>query len=175
VLGRRFNPGYVHSRTPHKDKHLRGFFISVREGASPKSPTNLTELIATREGEERELVGRMPSERTRAAAAVVYADERAAATVAKAERHLGRELERMLHLLHGMQAARVERGERVGEVLGSVLELTPPRDGVVAALAEVRGCGPPLLLTPAAEGSQVDDAAVPGNGAAHSEPVTCGR
>jgi hypothetical protein len=136
---------------------------------------NLAALLATREGEERELVGRMLSDRARAAATAVYSDERAAATVAKVERHLGRELERALHLLHQLQAARLGRDEHVGEVLGEVLELTTPREGVVAALAEARGSGPPLRFTPMAEGSQVDDAAVPGDGAAHSEPVTYGR
>jgi len=51
---------------------------------------NLTESISVNETEECELVDRMLAERARAAAAV-YADERAAATVAKVERHLGRE------------------------------------------------------------------------------------
>jgi hypothetical protein len=94
--------------------------------------------------------------------------------VAKVERHLGRELERALHLLHQLQAARLERDEHVGDVVGGVLELTARNDGVVAALAGARGSGPPLWFTPAAEGSQVDDVVVPGDGAAHSEPVTHG-
>jgi hypothetical protein len=136
---------------------------------------NLTELISSREGEEHDLVGRMLAERARAAAAAVYADERASATVAKVERHLGRELERTLHLSHGMQAARRDREERVDKVLEEVLELTPPREGVVAALAEARGSGPPLWFTPAAEGSQVDDAAVPGDGAAYGEAAVPDR
>jgi hypothetical protein len=98
----------------------------------------------------RELVGRMPA--GRAAAAALYPDERAAATVAKVERHFGRELERALHLLHGMQAARRDREERVGEVLGGVLGLAPLRDGVVVALGEARGSGPPVWFTPAVQG-----------------------
>jgi hypothetical protein len=108
-------------------------------------------LITTREGEEHELVGQMLADRARAAAAAVYADERAAATVAKVERHLGRELERTLHLLHGLQAVRRDRDERVGEVLEGVLELSPQREAVVVALAEARGFGPPLTFTPVTE------------------------
>jgi hypothetical protein len=115
------------------------------------------------------------AERARAAAAAVYADERAAATVAKVERHLGRELERTLHMLGQLQAARLGRDERVGEVLGGVLELDVRRDGVVAKLVEARGSGPPLWFIPAAEGSQLDEVVVPGDGAAHSEPVARGR
>lgn len=106
---------------------------------------NLAELIVTREAEERELVGRMLAERARAAAAALYSDERAAATVAKVERHLGRELERALGLLHGLQAARQARDVRVGDVLGDVLELGARREGVVA-LVEARGFGPLLPL-----------------------------
>jgi hypothetical protein len=117
-------------------------------------PDDLQELITTREGEERELIGQMLSDRARAAAAAVYAVERAAATVAKVERHLGRELERTVHLLHGMQAARLGRGEHVGEVLGGVLEVGVRREGVVAALAEARGSGPPVSFVPSAGGSR---------------------
>ena len=95
--------------------------------------------------------------------------------MAKVERHLGRELERTLHLLHGLQAARRVRDERVGEVLGGVQELDVQRDVVVAALAEARGFGPPLTSVTAAQGSQVHDVAVPSDGAAHSEPVARGR
>jgi len=115
---------------------------------------NLTVLITTREAEERELVDRMLSERARAAAAAVYSDERAAATVAKVERHLGRELERTLHMLYGLQAARLGRDEHVGEVLGGVMELGVRRDVVVAALAEARGFGPPLSSVLAAQESR---------------------
>jgi hypothetical protein len=117
---------------------------------------NLPKLIEEREAEECALVNQMLAERARAAAAAVYADERAAATVAKVERHLGRELERTLHLLHGLQSARFERGEHVGEVLEGVLELTTPREGV-AVLTEGRGFGPPLSFTPAAETAGTDD------------------
>jgi hypothetical protein len=123
---------------------------------------NLVALITTREGEEHELVGRMLSERARAAAAAVYADERAAATVAKVERHLGRELERTLHLLHGLQAARLGRDEHVGEVLGGMLELSAQRDGVVAALAEARGSGPTLSSVLTAETAGTDDVVLVG-------------
>jgi hypothetical protein len=126
---------------------------------------NLTELITTREAEERELVGRMLAERARGAAAALYADERAAATVAKVERHLGRELERALHLLHQLQSARQGRDERVGEVLGGVLELGVQRDGVVATLAEARGFGPPLSVVPASQELQPDgDGSSPAGG-----------
>jgi hypothetical protein len=126
---------------------------------------NLAELIASREGEERELVGRMLADRARAAAAAVYSDEQAAATVAKVERHLGRELERTLHMLQQLQAARLERGERVGEVLEGVLELGVQRDVVVAALAEARGSGPPLSLVPTAREMQPDgDGSSPAGG-----------
>jgi hypothetical protein len=99
--------------------------------------------------------------RSRAAAAAVYADERAA-TVAKVERHLGRELERTLHLLQQLQAARLGRDERVGEVLGGVLELGVRRDGVVAALAEARGSGPTLTFTPGVGELEARVVGVPG-------------
>jgi hypothetical protein len=127
----------------------------LTDGVAAKLVTdagNLTKLIESREGEERELVGRLLAERARAAAAAVYADERAAATVVKVERHLGRELERALHLLGQLQAARLGRDEHVNDVLGGLLELTPPRDGVVAALAEARGFGPTLSSVPAVKG-----------------------
>jgi hypothetical protein len=78
-------------------------------------------------------------------------------------------------MLHQLQAARLVRGEHVGEVLGGVLELTAMNDGVVAALPGARGSGPPLWFTPEAEGSQVHKGAVQGDGAAPSEPVTHGR
>jgi hypothetical protein len=106
----------------------------------------LATLIATREGEERELVAQMLGERARTAAAALYADERAMVTVTKVERHLGRELERVLKLLNGLQAARSEWNEPLGEVLGGVLALGG--QGEVPALAEERGFGPVLSLLP---------------------------
>jgi hypothetical protein len=122
--------------------------LTPRLGADAES---LASVITTREGEERELVARMLAERARAAAAAVYADERAAATVAKVERHLGRELERALHLLVQLQAVRRDRDDLGGEVLGGVIELAEQRDAVVPALVEARGSGPPLWSAPAAE------------------------
>jgi hypothetical protein len=60
---------------------------------------------------------------------------------------------------------RLGRDERVGEVLGGVLELGVRRDGVVAALAEGRGSGPPLTLVPAAREMQpVGDGSSPAGG-----------
>jgi hypothetical protein len=74
-----------------------------------------------------------------------------------------------------MHAARRDREEQVDEVLGGVLELGVRRDVVVAALAEARGFGPPVSFGPAVEGSQVHDAAVPGDGAAHGEAAVPDR
>jgi hypothetical protein len=122
---------------------------------------NLTELIRQREGEECELVGRMLAERARAAAAALYADERVSATVAKVERHLGRELERTLHLLQGLQAVRRDRDDRVGDVFGEVLELTASANGMVA-LAETRGSGPTLSFVPAVSTAGTDDVVLTG-------------
>jgi hypothetical protein len=78
--------------------------------------------------------------------------------VTKVERHLGRELERVLKLLRGLQEAPSVREERVGEVLGGVQELGGR--GEVMALAEERGFAPPLSLVPSCREawSENDDA-----------------
>lgn len=67
-----------------------------------------------REAEEHELLTQMLSERARAAAAL-DSDERAATKMATVERHLRRELVRVLKLLNGPQAVRFHREERVVE------------------------------------------------------------
>jgi hypothetical protein len=124
----------------------------------------MIELIATREGEEQELVARMRGERARAAAAALYSDERAMATVAKVERHLSREVERALTLLRGLQAARRDRDEQLGEVTDGVIELGD-REREVLALAEGRGFGPALALMPSDRAVQaVGDEALEGGG-----------
>jgi len=73
-----------------------------------------------------------------------------------------------VHLLQRLQAARGHRDERVGEVLGGVLELTAQRPEM-AVLTEIRGSGPPLSVIPAVERSRVYDTAVPGGGASDTE------
>jgi hypothetical protein len=67
-------------------------------------------------GEEADLVERMAGERSAAAAARVFRDDALIARVARAEQHLGRELERALAMLARLRAG---RGDRAPDELGS--------------------------------------------------------
>ena len=67
---------------------------------------HVCEAIARREAEERDLVERMHADRVRAAAALVVADERLIASVAKGEGHLSQELARVVEMLECLKADR---------------------------------------------------------------------
>ncbi|MDB5314024.1 MAG: hypothetical protein JWO38_8226 [Gemmataceae bacterium] len=83
----------------------------------------LTARVAAREADEWALTDRLLGERIRAAAAGLFGDDGVLQRVAKAEGHLGRELERALTLLERLQAARRERPGPVGDGAGPGLRI----------------------------------------------------